>query len=98
MNENVIKPLAKNVLIPLVLTAAALAADAGMHEKILGNARTTLIISNDEMEDRIKIVESAGDSGLLLKGTSETIQNKAKEQNGKFLSKLLSTLGTSFIR
>ena len=78
MNENVIKPLAKNVLIPLVLTAAALAADAGIHEKILGYARTTLIISNDEMEDMIKIVKSTGDSGLLLKGTSETIQNKAK--------------------
>ena len=76
--KNVIKPLNKNVLIPLVLIAAALAADAGIHAKILGYARTTLIISNDEMEDMIKIVKSTGDSGLLLKGTSETIQNKAK--------------------
>ena len=76
--KNVIKPLNKNVLIPLVLIAAALAAHAGIHEKILGYARTTLIISNDEMEDMIKIVKSTGDSGLLLKGTSETIQNKAK--------------------
>ena len=65
--KNVIKPL-----IPLGLTAAASAADAGIHKKILGFGRTTLIISNDEMED-IKIVKSFKDSGLLLKGVSETI-------------------------
>ena len=74
--KNVIKPLAKSVLIPLGLTAAASAADAGIHKKILGsghNNTTTLIISNDEMEDIIKIVKSLEDSGLLLKGVSETI-------------------------
>ena len=47
--KNVIKPLAKSVLIPLGLTAAASAADAGIHKKILGYGTTTLIISNDEM-------------------------------------------------
>ena len=72
--KNVIKPLAKSVLIPLGLTAAASAADAGIHKKILGSGTTTLIISNDEMEDIIKIVKSLEDSGLLLKGVSETIQ------------------------
>ena len=52
--KNVIKPLAKSVLIPLGLTAAASTADAGIHKKILGSANsTTLIISNDEMEDII---------------------------------------------
>ena len=71
--KNVIKPLAKSVLIPLGLTAAASAADAGIHKKILGSGTTTLIISNDEMEDIIKIVKSHEDSGLLLKGISETI-------------------------
>ena len=47
--SNVIKPLAKSVLIPLGLTAAASAADAGIHKKILGSGHnnTTLIISND---------------------------------------------------
>ena len=45
-------PLAKSVLIPLGLTAVASAADAGIHKKILGSGHnTTLIISNDEMED-----------------------------------------------
>ena len=81
--KNVTKPLAKSVLIPLGLTAAALAADAGIHKKILGSGNTTtLIISNDEMEDIIEIVNFLEDSGLLLKVASETIQNEAKEQTG----------------
>ena len=44
-----------------------------MHKKILGSVKTMLIISNDEMEDVIKIVKSLEDSGLLLKGVCETI-------------------------
>ena len=56
----VIKPLAKSVLIPLGLIAAASAADAGIHKKILGSGHNnaTLIISNDEMDDILKIVKS----------------------------------------
>ena len=53
--KNLIQPLAKSALIPLGLTAAASAADAGIHKKILVSGyNTTLIISNDEMEDIIK--------------------------------------------
>ena len=55
--KSVIKPLAKSVLIPLGLTAAASAADPGIHKKILGsgqNNNTTLVISNDEMDDILK--------------------------------------------
>ena len=47
------------------------------------------------MEDIIKIVVSLEDSGLLLKGVSETIQNEATEQKGEFISMLLGTLGAS---
>ena len=65
-------------------------------KKILGLGKTTPRISNDEMED-IKIVKSLEDSGLLLKGVNETIQNKAKEQKGGFLSMLLGTLGASLL-
>ena len=58
--KSVIKPLAKSVLIPLGLMAAAsAAADAGIHKKILGsghNNNTTLITSNDEMDDILKII------------------------------------------
>ena len=83
--KNVIKPLAKSVLIPLGLTAAA-AADAGMHKKIVGSENmTALIIPNNEMEDIIKIVKSLEDSGLLLKGVHETVQHEVKEQKGGFL-------------
>ena len=56
MIKNVITPLAKSVLIHLGLTAGA---DAGIHNKILGSGdTTTLIISNKDMEDLIKIVKS----------------------------------------
>ena len=67
--KNVIKPLAKSVLIPLGLTAAASAADTGVHKKILGSENmTTLMISNDGIHDVIKIVKSLEYSGLLIKG------------------------------
>ena len=51
---------------------------------------TTLLISNNEMEDIIKIVKSLEDSGLLLKGVTE-LQNEVKEQKGEFLSMFLGT-------
>ena len=93
-----IKPLAKSVLIPLGLTAAASAADAGIHKKILGSGNTTtLIILNDEIEDIIKIVKSLEDSGLLLVVVTETVQNEVKEQKGGFLSMLLGTLGANLL-
>ena len=75
--KNVIKSLAKRILIPLGLTAAASAVDAGIHKKILGSGATTLIISNDEKEDIIKAVKSLEGSSLLLKGVSQTVQNEA---------------------
>ena len=96
--KSVITPLAKSVLIPSGLTAAASAADAGIHKKILGSGNnTTLIISNKDMDDLIKIVKSLEDSGLLLKGITESVQNKIKEQKGGFLSMLLGTLGASLL-
>ena len=51
----------------------------------LAKQTTALIISNDEMEDIMKVVKSLEDSGLLSKGVSETIQNEVKEQKGGFL-------------
>ena len=50
------------------------------------------------MEDIIKIVKSLEDSGLLLKGVTETVQNEVKEQKGGFFSMLLGTLGASLLR
>ena len=52
---------------------------------MLGSGTTTLIISNDEMDDILKIVKSLEDSNVLLKGVSETIQHEAKGQGKDFL-------------
>ena len=92
-----ITPLAKSALIPLGLTAAASAADAGIHKEILGSGNTTLVISNKDMEDLIKTVKSPEDSGLLLKGLTESVENEVKGQKGRFLSMLLGTLGASLL-
>ena len=74
-------------------------------KKILASGRhsssalhnTTLIISNDEIEDIIKTVKSLEDSDLLLKGVTEAIQIEVKEQKGWSLSVLLGTLCTSLL-
>ena len=66
-------------------------------KKMFGSGTTTLIISNDEMDDILKIVKSLEDSNVLLKRVSETIQHEAKEQRGGFLSILLGTLGASLL-
>ena len=101
---NVLKPLAKSVLIPLGLTAAASAAtDTTIHKKMFGSGtcpsdfakQTFLIISNEEMNDIMKTVKSLEESGLLIKGVSETIKNDVKEQKGGFVGTLLRTLGGS---
>ena len=82
--KSVIKPLAKSVLVPLGLTAAVSVADAGIHKKILGsshNNNTTLIVSNNEMDDILKIVKSLEDSGVLLKVTPFKMKLKNKEED-----------------
>ena len=94
--KNIIKLLAKSVLIPLGSAVAASAVDVGIHKKILGSGTTTLIISNDDVKDIMKIVKSLEDSGFLLKGDIETIQ--VKVQKGRFLSMLLHTLGANLLQ
>ena len=84
--KNVLKPLAKRVLIPLGLTAATSATDAAIHKKMFGSSRpsnwasrvTTLIVFtiNKELYDIIKIVKSFEVSSLLIKGISKIIKNK----------------------
>ena len=92
--ENIVKPLAESVLIPLGLKASASATGAAIHKKMY---ITTLIISNEEMNDIMKIFESREESGLLIKSVSETIRNEGKEQKGGFLSMFLGILGASLI-
>ena len=82
---NLLKPLAKSVLIPLGLTTAATATDTDIHKKMFWSGSTTLIIQNEEMNDILRIAKSHEGCGLLVKGVSLTIKNEAKEQKEGFL-------------
>ena len=86
-------PLAKNVLAPLGITAI----DAGIQKKIHGSESMTLIISNEEMSDIMKIVQALEDSNILLKGITKRIKNETKEQKGGFLIMLLGTLDANLL-
>ena len=60
---------------------------------MFGPGFITIVISNEEMNDIMKIVKSLEESGLLIKGVSEAIKNEAKEQKGRYIGMLLGTLG-----
>ena len=68
------------------LTAAASATDTAINKKILefGN-HTTLIISNDYLNDLLEVIKSLEKNGILLGGITETVKNEVKEQKGGFL-------------
>ena len=88
--------LAKNILAPLVLTAAMSAIDGSIQKKIHGSG-VKLIIEQEDLNDIIKIIEALENSGILLKGETKTIENETKEQRGGFLCMLLGTLGASLL-
>ena len=105
--ENVLKPLAKSVLIPLGLIAGSSATDTAVYKKMFGSGHprmlasrpsdlisrmTTLIVSIEETDDVMKIVQSLEESDLLVKSVSKTIKSEAKEQKDRFLRMLLDTL------
>ena len=66
-------------------------------EKCHGSGSTTLTISNEEMKDIMKIIKSLEESGLLIKGITETIKNETKDKKGGFLLMLLGTLAASIL-
>ena len=69
------------------IATAAAATDATIHKKKFGSITTTFIISNEEMNNIIKIIKSFEE---LVKGVSKkTIKNEAKEQKGGFIGMLL---------
>ena len=99
--KNVLGQLAKSILITIRLTTPLSALDTGVHNNILGSGTsghsgsgtTTLIISNKEMEDIMKIDKSSKDSGLLIKGVSQTIDKKQRDGLlGMLLGKLVAYL------
>ena len=83
--KNILKPLAKSVLIPLVLTAAAaVATDSAIYENAFGYGHMALIISNEEMNDIMRIIKSFEKLALLIKGVRKTIKNEAKNNKESF--------------
>ena len=66
-------------------------------KKIHGSGTITLIISNEEMSDVMKIVQALEYCNIVLKGVTKIIQNDRKELKGRFLSMLLGTLGASLL-
>ena len=62
-----------------------------------GSGNTTLIISNEDMKDIMKIIQVPENSNILLKGVTKTIKNETKEQKERFLSVLLGILGASLL-
>ena len=64
---------------------------------MFGSGTTTLVFSNEDLNDIMKIIKSLEESGLLIKSASKTIKNEAKEQSGRFLGILLGTLGATLL-
>ena len=87
---NVAVLLAKNILAPLAITAAAI--DAEIQKKRYGSGTTPLTVLNEEMNDIMKIVQVLEDSNILFKGRTERVKNETKEQKGGFLRTLVDTL------
>ena len=94
-------PLLKSVIESLGLlglTSASSAIHVGVQKKIYGSgSAAALITSYNDIQNILKVVKSLEDSGVLLKGVTETIHNDISEQKGGFLSMLLGTLGASFL-
>lgn len=72
---NMLVQLAKSVLVPFELTAAAAAAaDTEINKKILGSKITALFLSTKEMKDVkdiMEIAKSLEDSGILIKDVTQ---------------------------
>ena len=95
--RSVLTPLAKSALLPLGLLAGMSAADVDIQKKIYEAETATLIISNEEVVDAMRIAKSFEESGLLIKGISEIIKNEAKEQKRGCRGMLLGTLGANLL-
>ena len=91
-------PLAKNILAPLGIRTAASAIDTGIQKKIHDSETTTLIISNEEVHDIMKIVQALEHSNILLKGVTKTIKNEAKEQKRRIFKPVIRYFRSKFVR
>ena len=90
-------PLVKKYLAPLGVTAVTSAIETGIQKKIYGSGTITLMISNKEMDDIMKIVQGLENSNILLKRVTKTNKNETKEQKGGILEMLFGTLAASLL-
>ena len=96
--KNLLKPLTKSVSIPLKLAQAASTTDSAIQKNIFGSGMTTMIISNKEINDIMKIIKSLKQAGLLKKRVSNTDENKTKAQKDAILEMSLGTLSVTLLR
>ena len=95
--KNGLTPLAKNILVPLGLTAVASATDVAIQKKTFVSRTATLVFSNEELNDIMKIVKSHEESGLLIEGVSQTGENEIMEEKGRFLDMLAAMLAATLL-
>ena len=95
--KNGLTPLAKNILVPLGLTAVASATDVAIQKKTFVSRTATLVFSNEEVNDIMKIVKSLEESGLLIEGVSQTGENEIMEEKGRFLGMLAAMLAATLL-
>ena len=95
--KNGLTPLAKNILVPLGLTAVASATDVAIQKKTFVSRTATLVFSNEEVNDIMKIVKSQEESGLLIEGVSQTGENEIMEEKGRFLGMLAAMLAATLL-
>ena len=90
--------IAKKVLAPLGLTAAMSAIDAGIQKKIHGSGTTILMISNEETNDIMKILQDLTNSKILSKGVTKKNKSETKEQKGGFFIYAIRQFRSIFIK
>ena len=97
LTKTVLKSLAINVLLSIGVTVATSATDAAIQKKIYGSFMTTLIISNEEIDEIMKIVKLLEECGLLINVVRKSIKNETKEQKYRFLRMFLDMLASSLL-
>ena len=95
--KNVVKSLAQSVLLPLGLTAAS-TTDVTIHKKISRSGVATLIFSNEEMNDIMKLVKILEKPALLIKGVNEAIKNRSKKTKRNIFLNVIRDFRCRFTR
>ena len=109
--ENLDKKVLTNVLIPFArdnlprsvsnITSYAInkfERNVSGKEALRKRKRLPLFISNEDMNDIIKIKNSQEDLGVLFDGVTETVKHEIKKQEGRFLGAILASSAASLVQ